>query len=345
MAKVLVSESNLTNIANAIRAKNESSNTYTPAQMANAILAIQTGVEPWEINITQSANQTISVNTFLSKTGTSSYLFGESTDVPTVLTTITPSTGYNAGTASVQRSGSTFSVSATAATLIDYTITITQSEHQTITVICNGVSHTTSFTAHYGDTWTATIVADEGYTAGTLSESSGTITQDITISASSAQASVPEGIVDFAIVGAGKYIHESASDVIMVGYCEDEEGFTTEKAGSINSANNTTIQDYFVQQWGAYMHVFQTSLSVQDKYINVCILTNGDAIIRSISNVSITEEQVLGNGMYQYVEPLETKPEDIFNLPNSAVPIYFTIISENELSDEDVRAVLNNYLD
>ena len=73
MAKVLVSESNLTNIANAIRSKNGSSNTYTPAQMGPAILAIPTGGGSstlWNINITQSEHQTISVVTSFSKSGT-----------------------------------------------------------------------------------------------------------------------------------------------------------------------------------------------------------------------------------------------------------------------------------
>lgn len=43
MAKVLVSDQYLTNIANAIRAKNGTNNTYTPAQMATAINAIPSG--------------------------------------------------------------------------------------------------------------------------------------------------------------------------------------------------------------------------------------------------------------------------------------------------------------
>ena len=38
MTKVLVSESYLENIASAIRTKNNSATTYTPAQMAQAIL-------------------------------------------------------------------------------------------------------------------------------------------------------------------------------------------------------------------------------------------------------------------------------------------------------------------
>ena len=40
MAKVIVTDTNLINIANAIRNKNGTQNTYTPAQMASAINAI-----------------------------------------------------------------------------------------------------------------------------------------------------------------------------------------------------------------------------------------------------------------------------------------------------------------
>ena len=43
MAKVLVNENNLTNIANAIRGKNGSTDTYKPSEMAAAITAISGG--------------------------------------------------------------------------------------------------------------------------------------------------------------------------------------------------------------------------------------------------------------------------------------------------------------
>ena len=43
MAKVLVTDTNLTNIANAIRGKNGTQTTYTPAEMAAAITAIPSG--------------------------------------------------------------------------------------------------------------------------------------------------------------------------------------------------------------------------------------------------------------------------------------------------------------
>lgn len=41
--KVLTDPQHYTNIANAIREKNGTSNTYTPANMADAILAIESG--------------------------------------------------------------------------------------------------------------------------------------------------------------------------------------------------------------------------------------------------------------------------------------------------------------
>lgn len=46
MSKVLVSEENLTNIANAIREKNGETTTYLPSEMATAITNIATGVTP-----------------------------------------------------------------------------------------------------------------------------------------------------------------------------------------------------------------------------------------------------------------------------------------------------------
>lgn len=65
-------------------------------------------------------------------------------------------------------------------------VTIVQSANQTITVICNGNSYTSTFTAEAGSTYTASISASTGYNAGTLSSTSGTLTDNITISATAA---------------------------------------------------------------------------------------------------------------------------------------------------------------
>lgn len=61
MAKVLISDQYLTQIGEAIRSKNGSSDTYTPAEMASAIAAISGGGSPILQNktITPSANQQI----------------------------------------------------------------------------------------------------------------------------------------------------------------------------------------------------------------------------------------------------------------------------------------------
>ena len=73
------------------------------------------------------------------------------------------------------------------ATLKTFNFTINQSANQTITVTTgDGTQHTSSFVANYGTTWTATIAADTGYKAGTLSATSGTVTGDYTLSATEA---------------------------------------------------------------------------------------------------------------------------------------------------------------
>lgn len=65
MSKALISESVLTGIADAIRAKNGSTDTYTPAQMATAIEDIPTGITPaGQIEITE--NGTVDVAAFAS---------------------------------------------------------------------------------------------------------------------------------------------------------------------------------------------------------------------------------------------------------------------------------------
>ena len=149
------------------------------------------------MNITQVANQTIKV------TNASGTAISTGTLLPmnTALTiTCTPATGYKASSPTINGTtvsnpykitqanieAGSFKLSCTAAAKQTYTFTINQSANQTITVTCNGVAHTSTFTATYGDKWTATISPDTGYNAGTLSATSGTITSAVTVSATAA---------------------------------------------------------------------------------------------------------------------------------------------------------------
>ena len=77
MTKVAVTETYLTNIANAIRGKNGSSDTYTPAEMATAITNIPSGGESKNIQVVQGTTRTtsstlteIGAEMTVSKTGT-----------------------------------------------------------------------------------------------------------------------------------------------------------------------------------------------------------------------------------------------------------------------------------
>ena len=138
-------------------------------------------VNTYTVTITQSANQTIKV-TCNGSTYTSTFTapVGASYTV-----TVTPATGYTAGTPSSSSGyvNSNITISANSATKKTYTVTITQTTGQTITVTCGGKNYTGNFTANYGDTWTASLTASTGYNVGTLEATSGTITGATTIKA------------------------------------------------------------------------------------------------------------------------------------------------------------------
>lgn len=175
------------------------------------------------VTIVQSDNQTIRV-VCNGTTYTSSFqaLAGSSYTV-----TVVPETGYTAGSPSSSSGyvNSNLTITASPASKASYLVTIVQSAHQTITVTCNGVNYTSNFTANYGDTWTATILASSGYRPGTLSATSGTITGAVTISATAAtiiQYMVTLNTVDngyWQIQGvnkdAGSYAYNSGTNVTV----------------------------------------------------------------------------------------------------------------------------------
>ena len=144
-------------------------------------------VNYFTVTITQSANQTITVTCGgKDYTSTFSALAGSQYTVK-----VTPNTGYTAGTPNVTSGyvNSNISISASAATKATYVFTINKTSNQTITVTYGGTTYkstesaNTTFTATYGEKWTATIAGATGYNPGTLSATSGTITGAVTLSA------------------------------------------------------------------------------------------------------------------------------------------------------------------
>ena len=73
-----------------------------------------------------------------------------------------------------------------------YKLSIIQSAHQTITVTANGNKYTNDVALPYGTTYTVSITADTGYTAGELNKTGGTITGDETINATPAVKIKPQ---------------------------------------------------------------------------------------------------------------------------------------------------------
>lgn len=151
------------------------------------------------VTIVQSQHQTIKFyyNTNLNTYSTSSLsvLAGTPYRVD-----IIPDQWWTAGSLNIPSTGvinNNTIISATPATISTYTLKINGTTNQTITVkyIEPGGAEVTvlssssdkSITVKNGTTWTATISANNGYTAGTLSGTSGTVTSNVTISSTNAQ--------------------------------------------------------------------------------------------------------------------------------------------------------------
>lgn len=162
MAKVLTDQANYTNIANAIRSKNGKTDKYTPAQMPDAIKAITAGTT---VDNTALAglldgslkNLTVPDSVTSIRTKAFDGMSGLTLNINTTYNGITGQP-WGATTPTINW------LKATKAK-----VTITQTEHQTITVLDDtGKAFTDSFEAYVGATCKAKVVADSGYTAGTL---------------------------------------------------------------------------------------------------------------------------------------------------------------------------------
>lgn len=145
------------------------------------------------VTITQSANQTIHVtHNGVDKTSTFTAEYGDEIDI-----SITPNTGYNAGTVTPRGKvtvASNISVSATAAQIKKFTVSAQQFTEQTITMTrkdTNATSTTSWSNVPYNTQVTATIDLKSAYanshTKGTLNATSKTITTNYQFTASAAK--------------------------------------------------------------------------------------------------------------------------------------------------------------
>ena len=191
-------------------------------------------------------------------------------------------------------------------------VTITQSANQTITVTASGVAYTSTFTAQPGTTWTATIVADEGYNAGTLSATSGTLTDNITISATPATSQVTPvtptgGYVGHAGLVAGSYTFNAGT--------EDEWTY-----GGYASNDFTGWGTFTVDTAASWLPVhFPTTLALLGDESGACIM------------FSLTD-------FAQFISSLEEAPQHLY------VSVFYLDVDAPDITDGVESIVLNNDL-
>ena len=117
-------------------------------------------------------------------------------------------------------------------------VTITQQDHQTITVYCNGVPHTETFVAYYWDKIEVAVTADQGYEAGTANIDSTVIKTDISV-----EASAPK------ITYYDKYLSFSADHTYHTTDSHDwgSQGYTNK----MGSCSDPSFCNYFYYHWSS----------------------------------------------------------------------------------------------
>ena len=139
----------------------------------------------YNVDIEQSANQTIIVmHNGVVKT---SSFQAQKYDYVTVA--VDPNPGFLAGEPNIRKGVvvDDMTISATPAQIDQSTyrvVTIIQSDHQTITVVCNGERHTKTFATPVGSEYKVEIEGDYGYNAGAIVDpGDGMVRDNMTISA------------------------------------------------------------------------------------------------------------------------------------------------------------------
>lgn len=209
------------------------------------------------VNIVQSEHQTIKV-TYNGAIYTDSFEAIIGTQFSVV---VEPEVGYTAGAPSVSAGYVTkdLVITASPASKAQYLVTIEQTSGQTIIVTCNGVEYTSSFTAEYGDTWTAVVVPDEYYTAGALKQESGTITSNCTISAYEAEREM-FALATTMLDNAYFTVNGIAGDTFSIG------GGTT--------VNLESVEDQYYTTDAMYLDVARLIVYTIDSNIDMSLISN-----------------------------------------------------------------------
>lgn len=235
--------------------------------------------QTYTVSIKQTPNQTITVTTSDGTKHTSDFAVKVGT---TWTATVDADTGYNAGkliASSGIVNGAT-TVSATEATIKTFDFNITQSAHQTITVTTgDGVKHTSSFVAKYGTTWTAQVVADSGYTVGTLSATSGIVTGTVNVSATEAKKEQDYLFYDTVSFNVEYGMGDSGDE-----YCETFYGYL--KGWPNYKPSTSTIKMSFGWLLSAFTSngLFPYGSTMAEDYYIACVVYVPDSDIRKAIN-------------------------------------------------------------
>lgn len=259
MAKVSITEQYLEDIADAIRSKSSSSATYTPSQMAAAILAIPTGSTVNNQNKAVTPNETEQSITFDSGyTGLGTVTVGaisstyvgsniprnDSDDLSASGATVTAAAGYYSSSASKTVSSGNAtgpsSLSGSSATISTGTNTITLTKtgiSTTPTVSAGYVASATSSTATVALTASATVNPTPSASGKTVTIPAGYYTAQTTKDVATGSATAPSDIQ-----ASSATIRTGTNSITLLKTVSVTPSITTAGYISTGTAGNTTVE-------------------------------------------------------------------------------------------------------